>query len=156
MACRFLYSNIWDSGSVVASSEASGYPVTNTQHRWHLKSWRSATIVSEQIIKAALNSPKSAQAFLVFANNIIPVARGLEWSDLGQQYGQTYILSLAYLGNGIALAGTYPNGKILRSTDYGATWSDLGQQYGQTYILSLAYLGTVSYTHLTLPTNREV
>ena len=66
---------------------------------------------------------------------------GATWSDLGQQFSQTYIRSLAYLGNGIALAGTNPSGKILRSTDYGATWSDLGQQFSQTYVISLAYLG---------------
>ena len=63
------------------------------------------------------------------------------WSDLGRQFSQTDIYSLAYLGNGICLAGTATLGKILRSTDYGATWSDLGQQFSQTYILSLAYLG---------------
>ena len=67
--------------------------------------------------------------------------KGLVWSDLGQQFGQTIIYSLAYLGNGICLAGTYLGGKILRSVDYGETWSDLGQQFGQTIIYSLAYLG---------------
>ena len=66
---------------------------------------------------------------------------GRAWSDLGQQFSQAGIRSLAYLGNGICLAGTSGGGKILRSTDYGATWSDLGQQFSQTYILSLAYLG---------------
>jgi photosystem II stability/assembly factor-like uncharacterized protein len=63
------------------------------------------------------------------------------WSDLGQQFTQTYIFSLAYLENGICLAGTYIGGKILRSTDYGQSWTDLGQQYSQTSILALAYLG---------------
>ena len=65
---------------------------------------------------------------------------GATWADLGQQGGETHILSLAYLESGIALAGTGANGKILRSTDYGATWADLGQQGGETYIRSLAYL----------------
>ena len=46
----------------------------------------------------------------------------------------------AYLDNEICLAGTFPDGKILRSIDYGATWSDLGQQFSQTSIYSLAYL----------------
>jgi hypothetical protein len=63
------------------------------------------------------------------------------WTDLGQQAAETYILSLAYLGNGIALAGTGGHGKIFRSTDYGATWTDLGQQAAETHIYSLAYLG---------------
>src|SRR4030042_707170 len=62
------------------------------------------------------------------------------FADLGQQYSQTYIYSLRYLENGIVVAGTGASGKILRSTNYGATWTDLGQQYSQTYILSLCYL----------------
>jgi len=69
------------------------------------------------------------------------LGRGLTWSDLGQMFSQSYILSLAYLGNGICLAGTYPDGKILRSTNYGANWSDLGQMFSQAYIRSVAYLG---------------
>ena len=67
--------------------------------------------------------------------------RGLTWSDLGQMSSQGYIFSLAYLGNGICLAGTGANGKILRSTNYGANWSDLGQMFSQGQIWSLAYLG---------------
>ena len=43
-------------------------------------------------------------------------AVGLKFLDLGQQFSQFHIDSLAYLGNGIALAGTNPGGKILRST----------------------------------------
>lgn len=63
------------------------------------------------------------------------------FTDLGQQYSEGYVLALASLGDGIALAGTSPNGKILRSTNHGATWTDLGQQYSQTDILALASLG---------------
>ena len=66
---------------------------------------------------------------------------GQVWANLGQQAAETQIRSLAYLGNGIALAVSGPNGKIFRSTDYGVTWADLGQQAAETYILSLAYLG---------------
>jgi len=66
---------------------------------------------------------------------------GLSWADLGQQGAETWIRSLAYLGNGIVLAGSDPSGKIFRSTDYGITWADLGQQGAELYIHSLAYLG---------------
>ena len=66
---------------------------------------------------------------------------GLYWTDLGTQFSQSYILSLASLGSGIALAGTCPDGKILRSTNSGATWTDLGTQFSPTQILSLASLG---------------
>ena len=95
---------------------------------------------------ASTVNPKMSgfNAFLGLNMNILKsrfTRPGYTWSDLGQQFSQTYILSLASLGNGIALAGTYPGGKILRSTDSGATWSDLGQQFSQTYIYSLASLG---------------
>lgn len=66
---------------------------------------------------------------------------GDNWSDLGQQFSQTFILSACYCGNGICLAGTSTGGKVLRSTDYGATWSDLGQQGGAQSIYGLTYLG---------------
>jgi hypothetical protein len=62
---------------------------------------------------------------------------GLSWSNLGQQFSQASILSLYGFRSGICLAGTYPDGKILRSTDFGVTWSDLGQQFSQTSIYSL-------------------
>ena len=66
---------------------------------------------------------------------------GATWSDLGQQFSQTQIRSLANIGGGVVVAGTAPSGKILRSVDSGATWSDLGQQFSQTYIFSLANVG---------------
>jgi len=55
-----------------------------------------------------------------------PTDWGLNWTDLGAQFGEGSILSLAYLGNGIVLAGTETGAKILRSTDYGLTWQDTG------------------------------
>jgi len=61
-------------------------------------------------------------------------------TDLGQQFSQTQIKSMSYLGNGICLAGTYNSAYILRSTDYGATWSNLGQQIVVNFILSIAFL----------------
>lgn len=68
--------------------------------------------------------------------------RGLRWTDLGTLIDDTAIVCLAYLGNGICLAGTSNNGKIGRSTDYGLTWTDLGTIIaGETTIFSLAYLG---------------
>jgi len=66
---------------------------------------------------------------------------GLSWTDLGQQASQSRIRSLIHLGNGICLAGTESDGKILRSIDYGRSWTDLGQQASQTGICSFAYLG---------------
>ena len=79
---------------------------------------------------------------------------GLAWSDLGQRGAETYVRSLAYLGNGIAVAGTIPNGKIFRSVNYGATWSDLGQQGTETQVRSLAYLGNGIVVAGTYPTGK--
>jgi photosystem II stability/assembly factor-like uncharacterized protein len=47
----------------------------------------------------------------------------------------------AYLGNGIALAGTTSGGRIIRSNDFGLTWTDLGSISGATGIECIAYLG---------------
>ena len=78
-------------------------------------------------------------------NNVISFSKysrpGLFWSDLGQQASETGILCLCYLSHGIVLAGSYSNGKIFRSTDYGSSWSDLGQQFGEGQINCLSYLG---------------
>ena len=68
-------------------------------------------------------------------------AYGLTLVSLGQQASEQQVRSLAYLGNGIVLAGTYSGGKILRSTDSGETWADLGQQFSELSIPALASLG---------------
>ena len=50
------------------------------------------------------------------------------WTDLGVlAAGETQIVASEYLGNGIVLLGTYPTGKIHRSTNYGVDWDDQGR-----------------------------
>ena len=70
--------------------------------------------------------------------------KGRTWTPQGSVIaGETDVRSLAYLGGGVVLAGTYPNGKIARSTDFGATWTPQGSVIaGETYVRSLAYLGS--------------
>lgn len=70
MACRFLYGNIWDQGSVDALTEASGYPAVNTQHHWHLKTWRSTSSNQDNWIKCEFSSPRQASAIVIFNNNV--------------------------------------------------------------------------------------
>jgi len=60
--------------------------------------------------------------------------------DMGSFPGEDHTYSLACLGNGICLAGTYPNGKIFRSTNYGGSWSDLGQQGSLDWVYPMIYL----------------
>ncbi|MCJ7805606.1 hypothetical protein MUP46_03090 [Patescibacteria group bacterium] len=97
---------------------------------------------TEEGLSYLLNYPPSFEMGVAFGALICnQESFGKKWTDLGQLAAETNIYSLAYLGNGIALAGSYPLGKIFRSTDYGATWTDLGQRGAETHILSLAYLG---------------
>lgn len=70
MACRFLYLNKWDSAnSCSASSEAPGYPAVNSQHRWHLKTWRSTTANQEQWL-GIVSWGLSAKAAVILNNNL--------------------------------------------------------------------------------------
>lgn len=61
---------------------------------------------------------------------------GITWTNLGVQVaGEQAIYTSANLGNGITIAGTWPNHHVLRSSDYGLTWSDIGTLFsnpGQT------------------------
>jgi len=95
--------------------------------------------LAAEIIAAQENDGNPVEEYCRYNKAFIEEV-GKRWIDLGQQFSQTHILSLAYLGNGIALAGTGSDGKILRSTDYGATWSDIRSQ-SQSLIWCLAYLG---------------
>jgi len=48
---------------------------------------------------------------------------GATWDTSGRMFNETDIRSLVYVGNGICIAGTYPNAKILRSV--GSTLADI-------------------------------
>ena len=109
------------------------------------------------LVGQVLSLPTTANpafAGLTLANSPIPEVRNetwmpwgltantdMSWSDMGTQFAESGIRSLVYLGEGICLAGTYGNGKILRSTDGGKTWEDLGTQFGQVDIRKFCYLG---------------
>ena len=56
--------------------------------------------------------------------------------------GETSVLSIEYLCDGILVAGTNGNGKIYRTTDLGISgWTDLGQQATESKINSIAWIG---------------
>jgi photosystem II stability/assembly factor-like uncharacterized protein len=65
---------------------------------------------------------------------------GVTWElpGIGQLGSETDVRSIIKPTSNVYLAGTYPNGKIFRSTDLADTWTDLGQQASQTGIESLA------------------
>ena len=73
MSSRFLWQNLFDSATITASSEASGFPVTKIQHRHFLKAWRSAGLSAEWV-KADLGSPQAIKAFIVKYHNLTTAA----------------------------------------------------------------------------------
>jgi len=66
---------------------------------------------------------------------------GLKWTASSQLFGETHIQCVCNVENGIVLAGTRPNGKIIRSTDSGLNWTDLGQQGSEIWVNTICYLG---------------
>lgn len=68
--CGLLYENEWDLGTVTASGEATNFPASNTRHRWHKKTWRSAAIDVAQWLKVDRGrSTPGMKAFVVRNNN---------------------------------------------------------------------------------------
>jgi photosystem II stability/assembly factor-like uncharacterized protein len=116
--------------------------ITTIWHNYYTFSWPPSSFSGSFSILVAIAAVNytTGQAS-VFTTQIsqfyLTGSVGLSWSNLGQQFSQASILSLYGFCSGICLAGTDPDGKILRSTDFGDTWSDLGQQFGQIYIFSL-------------------
>lgn len=60
------------------------------------------------------------------------------WTDAAD----AYILSIAYCGNGVAVAGVYDDGRIIRSTDYGITWSTATDVTGIWAPFAATYCGS--------------
>ena len=67
---------------------------------------------------------------------------------------ETYVLSLASLGSGVVLAGTYPTGQVYKSTDSGATWALVQRLGTETDVRSLASLGSGVVLAGTYPTGQ--
>ena len=127
---------------IYATNPCSSIDITTAWENYYPFSWPPSSFSGSFAILVAIAAVNyTTGRASVFTTQIgqfyIGSGVGLSWSNLGQQFSQTSILSLYGFRSGICLAGTYPNGKILRSTDFGATWSDLGQQFGQAYIRSL-------------------
>ncbi len=65
---RFLYDNLLDDGTLTASSEDSEFPVTNIQHRWHTRHWRSTGVAAEYVT-CDLGAPKDIKSLIVKYHN---------------------------------------------------------------------------------------
>jgi len=70
---RFMWKNRWDDASLVASSSESGFPVTNTQHRWHTRTWRSESGFTggpaDVYIKADLGNSHNINTLIIKNHN---------------------------------------------------------------------------------------
>jgi hypothetical protein len=72
--CKFLYDNLWKGAegvdlTMVASSEATNFPVTNTQRRIPGRRWVSTNCVGYQTITVNFYAAVTAEAFCIRGNN---------------------------------------------------------------------------------------
>lgn len=67
---RFLYANPFDVGSLTASSEAAGYPVSNLRHPFRGKTHRTAGITSEWV-KNDSGTAISFNAMAIVNHNLV-------------------------------------------------------------------------------------
>ena len=65
---KFLYDNLWDDGTITSSSEADGFPDTNTQQRWHTRCWR-ATGDAAEWVKVDLAAAQNVKTFVIKNHN---------------------------------------------------------------------------------------
>ncbi len=78
---RILWDNLWDDATLSASSENSEFPATNTQHRWHTRTWRSSGesgTLSGATITADLGDAKDIKAFVIKNHNFSMLESGDE------------------------------------------------------------------------------
>lgn len=66
---RFLWENLWDTGTLTYSEQNSNFPATNTRHRWHTRAWRSLNVTGDKWLKVDLGSAQDILAFAIKFNN---------------------------------------------------------------------------------------
>ena len=86
------------------------------QYALTVRDWRVASAEQQEIWDALGEQEKiSGFDWLIRQQCAMPADRGLTWT-LAQQLGtETNVHSLANLGGGICLAGTYPTGQVYQS-----------------------------------------
>ena len=68
--CRFMYENVWDEGTVTASSENSNFPCENTQHPWPTRVWRSTSCLGTEWLKLELSDTPDVDVVIVWNHNL--------------------------------------------------------------------------------------
>jgi len=71
---RFMHDNLWDKGTLTASSEQDEFPAANTQHRWHHKTWRSENVTGSEWLKVDLGSAQDVRCFILKHHWFLPSA----------------------------------------------------------------------------------
>jgi hypothetical protein len=78
---RILWDNLWDDATLSVGSENPEFPATNTQHRWHTRTWRtsgeSGTLIDAEII-SDLGEAKDIKAFVIKNHNFSMIESGDE------------------------------------------------------------------------------
>jgi len=77
---RVLWKNRWDDATLTVTSEDPDFPVTNTQHRWHTRTYRSEAGLSGSSIdiEADLGSDYDVQAIVIKNHNLVMTNSGDE------------------------------------------------------------------------------
>jgi len=70
---RFLWENKWTEATITSSSEATGFPDTNTQHRWQTYCWQTTDDTAEWI-KVDLTTAQNIKALVINNHNFTGAA----------------------------------------------------------------------------------
>lgn len=71
---RFFWENDWDKLDLAVSSEAVGFSVKNTQHRWKTWAWRSIGCAAESIAGLWPAGEPQPRALIIGSHNLSPGA----------------------------------------------------------------------------------
>ena len=66
---RFMWKNLWDIGTLTASSEDPNFPASNTRNRWYTRTWRSTSVAGTEWLKVDLGFPQRVAAFIIKFHN---------------------------------------------------------------------------------------
>ena len=68
--CGFFWQNLFDAGTLTASTEAANFPAANTRNRWPKRTWRSTALTDPQWLKLDAGAAIGVRAFIARYNNL--------------------------------------------------------------------------------------
>ena len=99
---RILYNDLWRGKTLTDSSEATGYPGTNTQHPHLSRSWRSAAVVGEWL-KIDAGSAITADSLALVGHNLTASATVHVQANAADAWGAPSLDVLLNPGDPLAL-----------------------------------------------------